>query len=96
MEGKRLGTSHSISFSQPSLKPQVELRTEAAILPDSKNLIVPFRAVSLHAVDLSVIRIYESNVLMFMQSNSLASSKLSLLSFAKAYSKEILLFVFSI
>lgn len=74
MEGKRLGTSHSISFSQPSLKPQVELRTEAAILPDSKNLIVPFRAVSLHAVDLSVIRIYESNVLMFMQSNSLASS----------------------
>lgn len=74
MEGKRLGTSHSISFSQPRLKPQVELRTEAAILPDSKNLIVPFRAVSLHAVDLSVIRIYESNVLMFMQSNSLASS----------------------
>ena len=73
-EGKKLGTSHAISFSRPSLKPQVELRTEAAILPDSKNLIVPFRAVSLHAVDLSVIRIYESNVLMFMQSNTLASS----------------------
>ena len=73
-EGKKLGTSHAISFSRPSLKPQVELRTEAAILPDSKNLIIPFRAVSLHAVDLSVIRIYESNVLMFMQSNSLASS----------------------
>ncbi len=73
-EGKKLGTSHAISFSRPSLKPQVELRTEAAILPDSKNLIVPFRAVSLHAVDLSVIRIYESNVLMFMQSNTLASA----------------------
>ncbi|WP_455587572.1 alpha-2-macroglobulin family protein [Bacteroides sp.] len=73
-QGKRLGTSHSISFSQPTLKPQVELRTEAAILPDSKNLIIPFRAVSLHAVDLSVIRIFESNVLMFMQTNTLASS----------------------
>lgn len=74
MQGKKLGTSHSVSFSQPLLKPQVELRTEAAILPDSRNLIIPFRAVSLHAVDLSVIRIYESNVLMFMQTNSLASS----------------------
>ena len=73
-KGKKLGTSHSISFSQPSLKPQVELRTDAAILPDSKNLIIPFRAVSLHAVDLNVIRIFESNVLMFMQTNTLSSS----------------------
>lgn len=74
MQGKKLGISHSISFSQPLLKPQVELRTEAAILPDSKNLIIPFRAVSLHAVDLSVIRVFESNVLMFMQTNTLSSS----------------------
>ena len=73
-KGKKLGTSHSISFSQPSLKPQVELRTDAAILPDSKNLIIPFRAVSLHAVDLNVIRIFENNVLMFMQTNTLSSS----------------------
>ena len=52
----------------------MELRTDAAILPDSKNLIIPFRAVSLHAVDLNVIRIFESNVLMFMQTNTLSSS----------------------
>ncbi len=73
-QGKALGTSHTISFSEVNLKPQVEMSTTAAILPDSKNLIIPFRAVNLYAVDLSVIRIFENNVLMFMQTNSLASA----------------------
>ena len=73
-QGKALGTSHTISFSEVSLKPQVEMSTSAAILPDSKSLIIPFRAVNLYAVDLSVIRIFENNVLMFMQTNSLAST----------------------
>lgn len=66
--------SRTVSFSELALKPQVELKTAAAILPDSKNLIIPFRAVSLHAVDLSVIRIFENNVLTFMQNNSLSSA----------------------
>ena len=57
-QGKTLGTSHSISFSEINLKPQVEMLTTAAILPDSKSLI----------------RIFENNVLMFMQTNSLASA----------------------
>lgn len=73
-QGKTLGTSHSISFSEINLKPQVEILTTAAILPDSKSLIIPFRAVNLYAVDLSVIRVFENNVLMFMQTNSLASA----------------------
>ena len=73
-QNKPLGTSHSISFSELNLKPQVEMATSAAILPDSKSLIIPFRAVNLYAVDLSVIRIFESNVLMFMQNNSLSSA----------------------
>lgn len=71
---KPLGTSHSLSFSETNLKPQVEIATAAAIIPDSKNLIIPFRAVSLHAVDLSVIRIFENNILTFMQNNSLSTS----------------------
>ena len=73
-QDRSLGTSHSISFSELNLKPQVEMATSAAILPDSKSLIIPFRAVNLYAVDLKVIRIFESNILMFMQNNSLASA----------------------
>lgn len=73
-QDKPLGTSHSISLSELNLNPQVEMSTTAAILPDSKSLIIPFRAVNLHAVDLSIIRIFESNVLMFMQTNTLSSA----------------------
>lgn len=72
---KPLGSNaRTISFSELNLKPQVELKMAAAILPNSKNLIVPFRAVSLYAVDLSVIRIFENNVLTFMQNNSLSTA----------------------
>ncbi|MGR4859945.1 alpha-2-macroglobulin family protein [Bacteroides pyogenes] len=73
-DNRALGSSHSASFGQLNLRPQVKLSTSAAILPDSKNLIIPFRAVNLHAVDLSVIRIFENNVLTFMQTNSLSSA----------------------
>ncbi len=73
-EGKALGTSHSVSFGEVNLKPQVELAASAAILPDSKNLIIPFRAVNLYAVDMHIIRIFQNNVLMFMQNNTLDSS----------------------
>lgn len=71
---KPLAASHSISFGELNLKPQVEMDNSAAILPDSKSLVIPFRAVNLYAVDLSVIRIFESNVLMFMQTNTLSST----------------------
>lgn len=73
-KGRPLGTSHTIAFARQDLNPQVEITTPAVILPDSKNLVVPFRAVNLYAVDLSVIRIFESNVLTFLQNNDLASA----------------------
>ena len=72
--GKLLGTSHSISLSELNLKPQVEMKVQGAILPDSKRLMIPFRAVNLYAVDLQVIRIFENNILMFMQNNSLSTA----------------------
>lgn len=71
---KQLGSAHTLSFGDLNPKPQVELLTEGAILPDSKNLIIPFRAVSLYAVDLKVIRIFENNILMFMQNNTLSTA----------------------
>lgn len=71
---KSLGSSQTVSFGELNLKPQVEMLTQGAILPNSKQLIIPFRAVSLYAVDVSVIRIFEKNILMFMQDNSLLGS----------------------
>lgn len=72
---ERLEEERSLSFSEEANKPEVKISTSGTILPDSKNLLVPFRAVSLKAVDLTVVRIFENNVLMFLQDNSLSSSR---------------------
>lgn len=37
-QGKALGGSHSISFGELNLKPQVEISSAGAIIPDSKIL----------------------------------------------------------
>lgn len=67
----RLGSDFEKSFSSSSLKPEVRFAFTGSILPDDSELILPFRAIGLNAVDLSIIKIYESNVLMFLQDNTL-------------------------
>lgn len=72
--GEKMQEEGRISFSRQNYKPKVELIGSGTIIPDSKNLIVPFRAVNLRAVDVRVIRIFEDNVLMFLQNNSLSGT----------------------
>jgi len=50
-------------------KPEVKLVSTGNILPNSNNLIIPFQAVNLWAVDVKVIKIYENNILGYLQSN---------------------------
>ena len=71
-DGARLGQDYSKSFSATEDKPAVEIPITGNILPDSKELILPFRAVNLNAVDIRVIQIYEDNVLTFLQENSIS------------------------
>lgn len=61
-----------LTIEQP--KPQIELINGGNILPSSSNLKLPFRAVSLRAVDLNIIQIYENNILSFLQANALDGS----------------------
>ncbi|MBL4678206.1 MAG: hypothetical protein JKY70_18675 [Mucilaginibacter sp.] len=51
--------------------PQVTIPGKGVILPDSGKLMMPFEAVNLNAVDVSIIKIYENNVPQYFQSNSL-------------------------
>ena len=74
VDGKRLGESVNYSFPKYGLKPSVEIAADGNIIPDADNVILPFKAVNLKAVDLRVIKIYENNVLQFLQENSLAGS----------------------
>ena len=49
----------------------MEIPLRGNILPDKEALILPFRAVNLGAVEVRVIKIYENNVLTFLQDNDL-------------------------
>ena len=73
-EGVRLDADFTKRFASSQGKPAVEIPLTGTILPNAKELILPFRAVNLKAVDISVIQIYEENVLMFLQDNDLGGS----------------------
>ncbi|MEP1094775.1 MAG: MG2 domain-containing protein [Cyclobacteriaceae bacterium] len=61
----------NLRFSQ--IKPDVRLVSsdEKAILPNSKGLVLPFEAVALKAVDVTVIRIFEDNMQQYLQVNNI-------------------------
>ena len=61
--------SERVAFEQ--VKPEVRLLQSGTILPTSNNLKINFEAVSLNAVDVLVYRIYEDNVLQFLQLENL-------------------------
>lgn len=54
-----------------AIQPQVEFMGKGAILPNSQGLVLPFRTVSLRAVEVNIIKIFENNVAGFLQSNTL-------------------------
>ncbi len=54
-----------------SSKPQVEFLGKGTILPESSGLTLPFRAVSLKEIQVSVIKIFENNIASFLQVNKL-------------------------
>lgn len=56
------------------LKPEVRLLSSGTILPNSQNLKFNFEAVNLSAVDVRVIKVFQNNVLQFLQYNNLNSS----------------------
>ena len=61
--------SEQIAFEE--LKPAVRMISNGVILPDSKNLQLNFETVNLKAVDIKVIKIFENNVLQFLQEENL-------------------------
>ncbi len=61
-----------IAFEQ--IKPEIKMLSNGTILPSSSNLKINFETVNLKYVDVSVLRIYESNVLQFLQNNNLGGS----------------------
>jgi len=73
--GKPLKEKYSMEVMFEELKPQVQLLGKGSILPNSNGLIFPFKAVSLRAVDVKIVRIYEKNIPQFLQVNNLQGNR---------------------
>lgn len=62
------GGTFEVVFEQ--LKPAVRFTGKGTILPATDGLVMPFEAVNLKAVDVEVVKIFENNVLQFLQVNN--------------------------
>ena len=73
-EGFKLKNPFSETIAFEELKPQVRLISNGTILPNSQELKFNFEAVNLKAVDVRVIKIFEDNILHFLQDDNLNST----------------------
>ncbi|TVQ15365.1 MAG: hypothetical protein EA361_05920, partial [Bacteroidetes bacterium] len=67
--GNRLNEKLIHQFVFEDIKPAVRLTGRGVIVPSSGELLFPFEAVNLAAVDVEVVQIFEENILQFLQSN---------------------------
>lgn len=73
-DGQSLDCEVERHFEQEVIPPAVEIPIHGTILPDGRNLVLPFRAVNLAAVDVEVVKIYTDNIMSFLQENELDES----------------------
>lgn len=66
------GFTSNINFKNHM--PSVKIHGKGNILPNSGRLVLPFEAINLNAVDISIIKIYENNVPQFLQENDLSGN----------------------
>ncbi len=73
-KGVTLSSSFVKQLDFTSVAPAVLLEGTGIIIPASKNLIFPFKAANLKAVDLKIIKIFDNNLPYFLQDNDLNGS----------------------
>ena len=72
-DGFKLKTPFSEVLTFEEIKPEVRLISNGSILPNSKELKFNFEAVNLSKVDVRIIKIFEDNVLQFLQDYHISS-----------------------
>jgi uncharacterized protein YfaS (alpha-2-macroglobulin family) len=66
----KMGAGSTIDVVFEQISPAVRFTGKGNILPASDGLVLPFEAVSLKSVNVQIVKIFESNVLQFLQVNS--------------------------
>jgi uncharacterized protein YfaS (alpha-2-macroglobulin family) len=72
--GDTLSNGFSSNINFENKMPSVKIQGKGNILPNSGRLVLPFEAVNLNAVDISIIKIFENNVPQFLQDNNLGGN----------------------
>ena len=77
MAGYNLKEDYTATLRFTQSKPEVKLveNGKGSILPNSDGLKLPFEAVGLKAVDVRVIRVFEDNMLQYLQVNGLGGQR---------------------
>ncbi len=70
-KGSTLKSSFIRQLNFTAVPPGLLTEGNGVILPSSKNLIFPFKAANLKAVDLRIVRIFDNNLPYFLQENNL-------------------------
>ncbi len=74
-DGQKLTSSFEKTIALSKTKPEVELVANKGVIMVGKDqMILPFRAVGLRAVDVNVVQIFEDNVLQYLQVNALGET----------------------
>lgn len=69
--GEKMKNNYSESIQFDDIKPAVRFIKSGTILPSSSNLKINFEAANLKSVDVKIYKIYQNNVLQFLQDNEL-------------------------
>ena len=70
-DGRNLSSDVEQQFELEVIPPAIVVPISGTILPDGNNLVFPFRAVNLAAVDVEVVKIYSDNVLNYLQDSEI-------------------------
>lgn len=70
LNGKKIKAGKTANVVFEKKLPSVVIAGTGTILPNSGKLILPFEAVNLNAVDVTIVKIYEHNIPQFFQTNN--------------------------
>ncbi|NNF32947.1 MAG: hypothetical protein HKN68_02500 [Saprospiraceae bacterium] len=69
--GKSLSKDIKMPIQFDPVKPELKLVGNGVITPFQENVFFPFEAIGLYAVDVEIFKVYENNVLQYLQNNRL-------------------------
>ncbi|MEE9437484.1 MAG: MG2 domain-containing protein [Saprospiraceae bacterium] len=73
-KGENLRAKYTKELSFDPIKPEVRLTGEGVIVPHNDEIIFPFEAINLKGATIEIFKIFDDNVLQFLQYNRLGAS----------------------